>query len=434
MKNSKAILIVFSDIVAVTVSFFVSLRLGYLNNFSPSIYESHLGPFFIVYMVWFFIFFAFGLYESENIRPTMRSIKNIAGAFILSFVLSLSLFYLVKSFVISPKTNLLINMVIFGILFILQRRLVTSFFFKNYREKILVIGEDSETKEIKDRLLNNAHGYYELKKSIPTLDEKTLEEIRAGIYDTVIISDYEKNKNLLDQNIGLLLESSAKFIDIVGGYEKVLTKIPSERIDKIWFISSVSSFRGKIYEITKRFLEVILSSITLLVLSPILILVFVAMKIEDGGKFVYSQTRVGKNGKEFLIYKIRSMVEDSEKNGPQWAQEKDGRVTFIGKFVRKTHLDEALQLINIIEGSVSFIGPRPERPVFVKELSEKIKNYSLRHIVKPGITGWAQIYYKYGNTVEDAKQKFEYDLFYIKNRNLLMDIGVLIKTTQKIFI
>ena len=128
------------------------------------------------------------------------------------------------------------------------------------------------------------------------------------------------------------------------------------------------------------------------------------------------------------------MREDSEKDGPKWADEKDDRVTKIGKIVRATHLDESLQLVNVIKGEVSIIGPRPERPVFVEELSSKIKNYNLRHVVKPGITGWAQLYYKYGNTVEDAKQKFEYDLFYIKNRSITMDIGILIRTLQKIFI
>ena len=434
MKNNKIVIIALSDLVAVFASFFISLRLGYLTDFNPFIYQTHLGPFTVIYAVWFFILFAFGLYEVENIRPTIRSIKNVAGAFILAFVISLTLFYLIPSFGISPKTNLLINIVIFAILFTFQRRAITSLFSKKYKERILLVGKCPEIDELKEKISKNIHGLYEVVAEVDELDAETWERIKMGHFDLVIMSDYEISQELLNQDIDFILSSETKFVDCIKAYEKILTKIPSEKINEMWFLESISTFRGKVYETIKRFVETIISGIFLIIISPLLLLVLIFIKLEDGGKFMYSQTRVGKNGKEFLIYKIRSMIEDSEKDGPKWADEKDSRVTKIGKIVRATHLDESLQLVNVIKGEVSIIGPRPERPVFVEELSSKIKNYNLRHVVKPGITGWAQLYYKYGNTVEDAKQKFEYDLFYIKNRSITMDIGILIRTLQKIFI
>jgi exopolysaccharide biosynthesis polyprenyl glycosylphosphotransferase len=159
--------------------------------------------------------------------------------------------------------------------------------------------------------------------------------------------------------------------------------------------------------------------------------VAIAIKLESPGPVFYSQERVGRYNKPFHIYKFRSMITDAEQaNRPVWAQKNDSRITRVGQFIRKTRLDELPQLWNILKGEMSFVGPRPERPVFVKDLEEKIPFYSQRHIVKPGLTGWAQIRYEYGASIEDALKKLEYDLYYVKNMSIFLDIMTIMETVH----
>jgi lipopolysaccharide/colanic/teichoic acid biosynthesis glycosyltransferase len=154
----------------------------------------------------------------------------------------------------------------------------------------------------------------------------------------------------------------------------------------------------------------------------------VLIRLESSGGAIYKQVRTGKDGKDFTIFKFRSMRSDAEKNGAQWASQNDSRVTRIGNFIRKTRIDELPQLFNILRGTMSFIGPRPERPEFNRSLEKELSFYNLRHIVQPGLTGWAQVLYPYGASLEDAKEKLQYDLFYIKNYSLWMDISIVLKT------
>jgi lipopolysaccharide/colanic/teichoic acid biosynthesis glycosyltransferase len=159
-----------------------------------------------------------------------------------------------------------------------------------------------------------------------------------------------------------------------------------------------------------------------------------AVKITSDGAAIFKQKRVGKNGSEFTIYKFRTMKIDAEKNGPQWANYfNDSRATKIGKFLRTTHLDELPQLVNIIKGELSFIGPRPERPEFVESLKKEIPYYELRHLTRPGVTGWAQINFRYGATVKEAYEKTQFDIYYIKNNSPFLDLSILLKTIKFLF-
>ena len=172
---------------------------------------------------------------------------------------------------------------------------------------------------------------------------------------------------------------------------------------------------------------------TLLILClPFRLLTAIAIKLEDGLKspVLYSQERVGLNGQVFRVHKFRSMVADAEKNGAVWAKQNDSRVTRVGEFIRKVRIDELPQIFNVLNGSMAFVGPRPERPVFVQQLSEKIPFYSERHRVKPGVTGWAQLCFAYADNEEDKREKLRYDLYYIKNQSLLLDLLIIIQTVE----
>jgi len=180
----------------------------------------------------------------------------------------------------------------------------------------------------------------------------------------------------------------------------------------------------------KKLMDITLSLFILLLLSPLLICVALLIKLETPGPVFYRQVRMGIHGKHIKIYKFRSMMQNAEKNGAQWAQKNDARVTRLGKLLRLTRIDEIPQTINVLKGEMSFVGPRPERPEFVEMLAEEIPHYHDRHTVKPGITGWAQVEYAYGASVDDARAKLTYDLYYIKNYSIALDLVILLKTIR----
>lgn len=184
---------------------------------------------------------------------------------------------------------------------------------------------------------------------------------------------------------------------------------------------------SKMYEFIKRMIDIVISIILLIITFPFVLIFSVLIKFEDKGPIFYKQERLGKNKKTFCIYKLRSMRIDAEKNGAQWAEKNDSRITKVGKIIRKTRIDELPQLFNVIKGEMSIIGPRPERPIFVEEFEKKIPGFSNRLLVKPGLTGWAQVNGGYEMTPEE---KFHADMYYIENRSLILDIKILIKTVK----
>jgi exopolysaccharide biosynthesis polyprenyl glycosylphosphotransferase len=198
-----------------------------------------------------------------------------------------------------------------------------------------------------------------------------------------------------------------------------------------WIIFSGGAKRSAVWSVVRRVFNFTLAFIATLLSLPLSILTAIAIKLESRGPIFYIQERVGKNGHVFKIIKFRSMRQDAEKNGePQWAQQSDPRVTHVGALIRKTRIDEIPQFINILRGEMSFVGPRAERPFFVEQLDKQIQFYSQRHLVEPGLTGWAQVNYGYTSSVEDAVQKLQYDLYYIKNVSLLFDIWIIFKTIR----
>lgn len=218
-------------------------------------------------------------------------------------------------------------------------------------------------------------------------------------------------------------------------YERYWSRIPAAHLSNTWFLQA-SGF-DRIYDYVglrlQRVVDVILSLAGIILLSPLLLLLVLLVPVESKGKAIYKQKRVGLNGRVFTLYKFRSMVENAEQNGPVWAQENDPRVTRFGRFLRTSRLDELPQLLNILKGEMSMIGPRPERPEFVAELRERIPHYDFRHMLTPGLTGWAQVMYSYTNSVDEAARKLEYDLYYIKNHSIQLDFAILIKTVISVF-
>lgn len=215
--------------------------------------------------------------------------------------------------------------------------------------------------------------------------------------------------------------------------ERESGRVDLDALQPSWLIFSDGFRMSWMARTVKRLFNVAVSAAMLVLTLPLLLLTALAIKLADGGSVIYSQERVGLFGRPFTLYKFRSMREDAERHSsPQWAARRDPRVTRVGAVIRKVRIDELPQLINVLKGEMSFIGPRPERPYFVEQLAQKISFYSERHAVKPGITGWAQINYPYGASLEDARNKLSYDLYYVKNHTLLLDLIVLIQTVRVI--
>lgn len=201
------------------------------------------------------------------------------------------------------------------------------------------------------------------------------------------------------------------------------TEIPNSALFSKSFANSSPS-----YLLGKRLCDLALSTVGMILSLPIIAVAAIAIKLEDGGPVFYKQTRVGRYGELFSIYKIRSMYTDSEKGGAKWASKGDTRITWVGKILRRTRIDELPQFYNIFKGDMSFIGPRPERPEFTASLEQELRHYQLRHLLKPGLTGWAQINYPYGDSIEDARQKLTYDLYYVKYATLVLDLQITLRT------
>jgi sugar transferase (PEP-CTERM system associated) len=255
----------------------------------------------------------------------------------------------------------------------------------------------------------------------------TAEDVsRIVIADPHLDGNMELTNALIDYKFrGVKIET------VVDSYEKTSHKIWLEGLSPQWLVLANGFSPSQSYLRLKRVCDVLFSLVLLLLTAPLVAIIAVAIQLDSPGSTIFRQERVGLNGSRFTLYKFRSMRQDAEKHsGPTWAKEQDDRCTRVGAFIRRCRIDELPQLINVLRGDMSFVGPRPERPYFVDLLKGKIPYYDLRHYVKPGITGWAQVMYPYGASVEDAYQKLQYDLYYSKNVSISLDILVLLKTIK----
>jgi sugar transferase (PEP-CTERM system associated) len=220
-------------------------------------------------------------------------------------------------------------------------------------------------------------------------------------------------------------------LDLAGFYERAKSEVPIDSLKASWLVYGHGFVQGRARQWAKRSFDVATSSFLLLMASPVMLLTMLAIKLDSHGPVIYRQERVGLGGRSFMCLKFRSMGTDAEKDGvARWASKNDARVTRVGALIRKTRIDELPQLISVLRGEMSMVGPRPERPSFVKQLKEQIPFYDVRHSIKPGVTGWAQVRYSYGASVDDARKKHQYDLYYVKNNSLLLDFLVLIETVS----
>ena len=317
-----------------------------------------------------------------------------------------------------------------------------------FKSKVLVYGAGSEAAYI-DRVLRRKSdrrgfqitGYILLDGEECEIDQNKLVSIDSNLLDyvlenqideIVITASVTRNEPKLDELLECKL-NGVSLLDIVSFFEREAGQIRIDIVSPGWFVTSDGFKQSSLRDFFKRSFDLLVSTIILIVTLPIQLAVIFAILIEDGlrAPIIYRQKRTGAHGKCFNVYKYRSMSSDAEKAGEAiWASKGDSRVTKIGNFLRKYRLDELPQTINVIKGDMSFVGPRPERPEFVQELAAQIPYYKERHLVKPGLTGWAQLNYPYGSSIQDAYQKQIYDMYYVKNHTLFLDCLILLQTVE----
>ncbi len=222
-----------------------------------------------------------------------------------------------------------------------------------------------------------------------------------------------------------------KVEDATSWLEKISGKIEVENLYPSWLVFNEGFRRSAVFIVVRRMLSILISLTGLILALPLLPVIMLVIRLDSKGPVFYTQTRMGKGGRLFKVVKFRTMRQDAESgSGPQWAGNNDPRVTRVGKFLRTSRLDEIPQLWCVLKGDMAFVGPRPERPEFIEMLSKEIPYYGVRHMVRPGVTGWAQIKYKYGSTIEDAREKLQYDLYYIKNASIGLDLVIMFQTVK----
>ena len=253
--------------------------------------------------------------------------------------------------------------------------------------------------------------------------------------DRILIADTENCGDALGRELVTLRTRGIAIEDCHTFYERLVSKIAVVDLSPEWIVRCKGFRRDRLIMLTKRTIDLVVSAIGLLVSAPISMLTAVAIKLDSPGPILYRQERLGRNEEPFTIYKFRSMLEEAEADvGPVWAVKDDPRITRVGKIIRKLRIDEIPQMINVLKGQMSLVGPRPERPFFVQTLNKQIPYYSLRHSIKPGITGWAQICYMYGDSEKDAIEKLQYDLYYIKNMSALFDLQIIFESLKVILL
>jgi len=347
------------------------------------------------------------------------------------------------------SSSILTTGTVFGI-FLLGA--VRSLFFatagkERFKRKVLVLGAGRRARQILEDLKTpfnrkgfTLSGFVPLPDEPVEISEKYLLNLPTTMHDyilkhpvsEIVVAVDDRRKGLPMED---LLECKMEGIRIVDGatfYERESRKVALEMVTRGWLVFSDGFTVSSVFGVGKRSLDLLAATVLFLAGAPLMLLTVIAIKIEDGLKapVLYSQERVGFNGKVFRVHKFRSMGTDAEKNGAVWANKNDARVTKVGNFIRKVRIDELPQIFNVLNGTMAFVGPRPERPVFVEQLSKKIPFYSERHRVKPGLTGWAQLCFAYADNEEDTREKLRFDLYYIKNQSLLLDLLVIIQTVE----
>lgn len=426
------------DFLVLELSLVLSLTLRYGTLRSEDL-TTHLPAFSLLFVLWIAGLYAAGLYNLTLLRNPLRIFRAFAEGMFGNLLVGLAFFYLIPGFGIAPRTNLFLIFTL-GLLFgyawrllflqLVDRRLTTG--------RALFIGSANEFHEVEQLLSHSSLGVKLFAHLTPdqgndseSIGNQMDELIKQHQVSIVILGQPKDQSPIVDQLLYRLLLHSISVIDRAEIEELTTGRIPLRYVTERWFLTHLHEGEKHWYETVKRYFDFLLAlpfGLVTLLLLPFLAL---AVKLSSPGPVFYNQVRVGYHGNTFRIWKLRTMRIDAEQHGPQFTSDtkSDPRITRVGRVLRQLRLDELPQIWNVLRGDLSFVGPRPERPEFVEPLKAKMPYYTLRHLTRPGLSGWAQVMLLTPTaTLEDNLIKLQYDLYYIKHRSFILDIAILLKT------
>lgn len=404
-------------------------------------WDTYFLPFTLLNFAWVCVLFVADLYSRRGLKMNAIFFQALTGATVANTALAVGFFYVVTAFDLTPKTNLALYVTTFTALFCLWRWLIgRRVRWSGGLIPVVFLEVDVAARALASRVAHNPDDGYRLAGVVQT----------GGFWEVPLgtpISDRAEDVwRFLDEREGVvvvgqratdearellysLLRRGVTVTDAASFWEELNGEVPTDVADTAWFLNHFqTAAKPHLYSAVKRLADLALAGAAGIFSLPFLPLIALAVMASGTGPIIYCQVRVGRHGRPFLIRKFRSMVADAEKDGARWAEKGDSRVTRVGAFLRHTHLDELPQVWNILRGEMSVVGPRPERPEFVAALEKAVPFYDLRHLVQPGLTGHAQVNYRYGSSVEDTRRKLAFDLYYVKNRSIFLDMKILLKT------
>ena len=442
------------DVILLYFSLWAALAVREWGIPSGNSWGLHFWPFTMVIGVWILVFFISGLYEKHTLILKSRLPSTVFNAQIANSFIAVLFFYFIPYFGIAPKTNLFIYLVIsFGFI-LLWRIYGDRILHPLSRQKGIIVGSGEEMKELLEEVNNNPRYGLEFISSVDlnrVAGVDFQDEILSRVYseEVQIIAIDLKNEKVepILPHLYNLIFSRVKFIDMYKIYEDLFDRIPLSLVRYNWFLENISTETRITYDVLKRVMDIILSLAAGAVSLIFYPFVYVLIKLDDGGKIFFEQERIGKNNKIIKVKKFRTMSKRSEdavsakrsedavsakRSGD--AERSEVEITRVGRWLRKLRIDELPQLWSVLKGDMSMIGPRPEIPALVKHYEGEISYYNIRHLIKPGLSGWAQLYHndppKVNADAEKTRRKLSYDLYYIKNRSFMLDLKIALKTIK----
>lgn len=438
VRKKEALVLFVGDIFVLLLSLYLALTLRYGRLPSAEIMQGHIIPFSILFLVAVLIGFIAGLYEKHTLVLKRKLPIILTQVQIANALVSIAFFYFIPYFVITPKITLFIYLVISLIIMVAWRMSVAQTFGARRKYHSLLIAQGREAHDLYEEINQNPrYGTTFIKWIDTSLNPISGQEIRDIITNnkiSLVVADFSHQK--VDEIMPILYSlifSGVQFADVQKLYEEIFDRVPLSFVNDSWFIENISSSPKTSFDIFKRLTDIVISALAgfaSLIFYPF---VYIAIKLDDRGHIFIHQERVGRNNTPIKIRKFRTMtVNDQGRYGVDGGRE--NKVTRVGKFLRKSRIDELPQLWNVLFGDISMIGPRPELPNLVKHYEDNIPYYSVRHIIKPGLSGWAQIYHEnhphHSRAVTETQEKLSYDLYYVKNRSLLLDLKITLQTLK----
>jgi len=436
----RTLVLFLGDLFFFTLALFATL---FLRAFEPPTWElflAHLQPFSILFALWVGIFFVAGLYESRSIILARRALSSsLLVAQTVNISVAALFFFFVPWFGIAPKTILFIYLLVSFLFILLWRANIFPRLGIQKPEAALVVGGRPEVAELVRALANAPFAPARVVAAIPPEGTLLAEKVAKALQEhqaRFVIADFgDTSVSYAFPDMYNFLSAGVRFLDVMTLYEEVFGRIPLSTLDDRWFARNISRYSHTLYDPLKRAMDIVVAATagTLsLVFYPFII---AAIKLDDGGPALIAMTRVGEGGRAFKFYKFRSM---SGNDNAEYGREGKStlKVTRVGRFLRVSRLDELPQFWNVLKGDLSLIGPRPEAPSLVELYEKEIPYYGVRHLIKPGISGWAQLYHDnhphHGNNVEATREKLSFDLYYLKHRSLTLDAIIVLKTLKKL--